>query len=85
VVALVDEVFAAAAGPAAATAVRNFLQEQRVTALSDLQYLELPWLQVGSDWWHERVCSHCDACSVCCACTFVDMVGASLLNDCNYM
>ena len=45
-----DEVFAAAAGPAAATAVRNFLQEQRVTALSDLQYLELPWLQVGSMW-----------------------------------
>lgn len=45
VVALVDEVFAGAAGPAAAAAVRNFLQAQRVTALSDLQYLELPWLQ----------------------------------------
>jgi hypothetical protein len=47
VVALVDEVFATAAGSAAAMAVRNFLQEQRVTALSDLQYLELPWLQVS--------------------------------------
>lgn len=46
VVALVDEVFAGAAGTAAAAAVRNFLQAQRVTALSDLQYLELLWLQV---------------------------------------
>ncbi len=45
-VGLVDEVFVEAAGPAAAAAVRGFLQRQRVTALDDLQYLELPWLQV---------------------------------------
>lgn len=45
-VGLVDEVFVEAAGPAAAAAVRSFLQRQRVTALDDLQYLELPWLQV---------------------------------------
>lgn len=47
-VSLVDEVFAGAAGVAAAHAVRDFLQAQRVTDLSDLQYLELPWLQVRS-------------------------------------
>jgi hypothetical protein len=46
VVLLIDEVFTFAAGPSAATAVRDFLQSQRVTSLDDFNYLELPWLQV---------------------------------------
>ena len=44
---LVEEVFSAAAGEAAAAAMCEFLQSLRVTALEDLQFLELPWLQVG--------------------------------------
>ena len=45
VTALVEEVFAVAAGAAASAQVRDYLQSQRVTALADLQFLELSWLQ----------------------------------------
>ena len=41
---LVDEVFAAAAGPEAASAVRSFLHEQCVGSLADLSFMRLDWL-----------------------------------------
>lgn len=45
VLTLVDEVFLAASGPAGVAAVHRFLQEQRVTAMSDLQWMEFDWLK----------------------------------------